>query len=456
MRVSSDSVMIPRGNLHLHILRCFIFVNVLYYFLRFQFNLDVQVLAVYAVLQLIIMMFAVLFFLNWAVKREQMELIDWLVLAITFQSLFLLLVTFFRKPELNSILYSIKDYVFPVLLFWYCRQYVRPNDWIKLYRFIAVIMTIVSIIYVLEFIHRILLGNPPFAYTQKIRDLKINLSGNQDLIMSYAVGNFYTLIRFEGPLSHNNVTGLGMAIGALVSIVLASYRMEKKYLIPFGVNVLALVLAGPRTAIFSLLVSLVVYYFLKPRSTKAKFASRIGFLLICCAVLYIAATVMDLSAYNQLYSFRNLLGTAEYLFTSAPEIPAIVDSLKNPLHWLGIGFPVPGDFSEFQNVVRSDDLFFIQLISMYGLLGIVLLTLGLFAMDRARIAVKSDGDDVSQCLCLLGITVAVLMLVTTLHTNALVRPQLYPLFFVCLASLSYCSRLSAQDSRKFSVYGREV
>ena len=75
--------------------------------------------------------------------------------------------------------------------------------------------TIVAVIYTLEFFHRFILNLGPFQYTDKVSELLLNKTGRDSLGWSVNQGDLYTLVRFGGPLSHNNVTGLAISLGCI-------------------------------------------------------------------------------------------------------------------------------------------------------------------------------------------------------------------------------------------------
>ena len=89
------------------LLYCFIPVCILYYFLRFQFNIDSLVLLVYAVLQIFIFTVGISsFFSNFRLNR-----LDYIVLLGSLHAFYLLIYTYIKVPTVDTLLYH-KDYIF--------------------------------------------------------------------------------------------------------------------------------------------------------------------------------------------------------------------------------------------------------------------------------------------------------------------------------------------------------
>lgn len=442
---------IRSGSLSLLILLCFIPICVLYYFIRFQFGLDREVLAAYSIFQILILSAVILVFVKWFFVRHRTNAIDWLLLILTLHALYLFVITVVRSPSYEAMLYSIKDFIFPVAVYWYCRHFIRDDEWMLVYKVIAIVLTIVSVIYVTEFFDRIILGNAPFAYTEKMRELTMEKTGATELSGTVIQGDSFTLIRFEGPLSHNNVTGLGMALGALVCLVLWAALVKNIYFLLMLINLLGLLLAAPRTAIFSLLVSAGVY--LWSNKSKSRGKGHMVHIVVTIFGILVGASffLVDFSAYSTLYNFNSLYNTMLMMLTANQEVSAVLESFYNPIGWLGLGYPVPGDFSRDFNVIRSDDLFFIQLISMYGLIGALLLFFGGRVMYKNIMLVRSKRATVMRPVFYLSSVVIIAMVLSTIHTNALIRPQLFPLFFISLAAFA-----AYLDNKKFSHSGHSA
>lgn len=469
------------SNFRMLTILCFIVISILYYFLRFQFDLDGAVISLYVILQtLICLVVVVSFFQRNAVRVYLTGSIDRLLLFATFHAFYLLAVTIVRNPASEALFYSVKDFIFPVMIYWYCRYSARAIDFEFMYKFIVGVMTIVALIYIAEFVDKVILGNPLFAYSQKVRELIMEKTVQSSISGTVIVGDLYTFVRLDGPLSHNNVTGLGMALGALGSIILAVEKKGKIFVLALVVNLFGLLLAIPRTAILSLLVAGGSYLWLRrsklgviesmgqrsfsvrlepverlagagsrgstisPRTEDSphfrlhpsKFGIRTIFniLFSFSLVLWMFLTeTLDISSYSNLLGYESTFVAGWNVLTNNQEITALMGSLLNPISWFGLGYPIPGDFSDEFNIVRSDDLFFLQLVSMYGFVGVAILLSGVWTVFKLVVKNRGGGIWVAYYL---GISFCVAMIISTLHTNALIRPQLFPLFFISLAALA--------------------
>lgn len=435
---NADSDSSSKISLRLYVLIGFVPLCILYYFARFQFDIDFIILSAYAVLQITI--FLIVFFDFLRLSSRQLNSLDVAVLILLLHTLYLILFTLMRSPSIDAIQYALKDYLFPVLLYWYCRNLTSRMEWLLLWKIVAIVMTVASLIYIAEFYDRIILANGPFAYTEKVRALTMEVTGSDELSGTVIKGDIYTLVRFEGPLSHNNVTGLAMALGALLSFMFAVGINNRMFLVAGIVNVVGLLVAAPRTAIFSALVSWFVFLLLGKGAYRHVFgnAKNIAlFVFIVLAVFMISVFMIDFSAYLIIISFESIFNTLFLMLANNSEFDDLIHLFANPLNWLGAGFPVPGFYDSDFNVVRSDDLFFVQLISMYGIIGVAILIFCVKLLFRRSLFRCSQVNGQIHLVFKLGFVIVVAMLVSTIHTNALVRPQLYPIFFIGLAAISY-------------------
>ena len=91
----------------------FLFINILYYFLRFQFNTDQEVLIIYTINLVLISFLALLNISNILANKDKINFIVLICLTLLFISLYLLVITFFRSPQISTIFYSLKDFIFP-------------------------------------------------------------------------------------------------------------------------------------------------------------------------------------------------------------------------------------------------------------------------------------------------------------------------------------------------------
>lgn len=427
-------------NPNLILLDIFLFINILYYFLRFQLPLDPYIVAIYFLVVILISFAVFIKGLRLSYINAPLGAVDIFVTFVLFHSLILTIVTWINTPALDSLLYSAKDYIFPIALYFYCRLYLTRNDWRRVFIVLLFLFSAVSVIYILEFSDKFLLNGGGFVYTEKLTELILKKTGSNNLSTSIIKGDNYALIRMLGPLSHNNVTGLGMAIGAVIGIAFWLYMPSFIKTIPILINIAGLILAVPRTAIFALIISvtLMLVFAIKRGITQFSYIKILAYgSFVLVIVGLISAYIMDWSAYGQVYSFSSIWRAGTYILT-IPELSALKGMLADPLTWGGMGFAVPGQGPYDMHPIRSDDLFLVQLISMYGLPGIIFLVIGIFLVGEVIYKSKYLGNG-DHLIIMTSLGVLTAILVSTVHTNAMIRPQIFPVFFVALSAIGFYS-----------------
>ena len=433
-------------NYHLIILGVFVTVNTLYYFLRYQFNIDQLILMSYLTLQLYISLIALLSLINIGLGRKAVGSIDLICLVLLFINLYLLVITFFRSPGLTSISYSLKDYLFPVLLFFYCRKIIRKDaEWESIINFIPIAISVVALIYLLEFINTIFLGNDAFAYTLKIRELITTLNGIESSGLTNTrmfIDDSYLSIRFEGPLAHNNSTALALALGAVSSLLVAKYNRSYFFYTLFLFNGFVLMLSASRTNIIAMVIAMLFLWLLRKSSKilrkskkRRKIAIWIKFLFLLVSSIAFYWIVFE-SPIKSLFTLESVLSPIKVIMNNT-EITAFVQMLKQPLLYGGVGFAIPGDDSGLFEVIRSDDLYFIQLISMYGLPGILLFAAGFLTIIKGYKKFIRKFPFENNLVIDFGIVFVALPFISTLHAGSFGRPQIYPLVFIGMAAIAH-------------------
>ena len=96
---------------------------------------------------------------------------------------------------------------------------------------------------------------------------------------------------------------------------------------------------------------------------------------------------------------------------------------------VGSGYNYPGfkySWQALSGPLVNDDLFLLQLLTMYGLLPVALF---LFCVARMR-SIPKNAQDYKFLNAANAILIC--LIVTVAHTNALIRPQIYPVFFLMI------------------------
>ena len=99
----------------------FLFLTVLYYFLRFQWGWDNIVNICHLTLLILFSFFGIFFSVK---NKNKYTGNDAAYLLIFLYSLFLLLYTYLSGSGVNGLLYSLKDYVMPISLFLFYSLYI--------------------------------------------------------------------------------------------------------------------------------------------------------------------------------------------------------------------------------------------------------------------------------------------------------------------------------------------
>jgi|TARA_B110001469_G_scaffold112991_2_gene116110 hypothetical protein len=412
---------------HKIIIAPFFFVSILYYFLRFQFNFDSEVLAVYGFLQIIILVSFVLRinrFINFKYSN-----LSKIVLIFLFHTIFLTILTSLKTLSINAFLYSLKDYLFPVLLFW-CVLFFKIN-FLKQLKSFSIISFIVSIIYLTDFYLKIILRQDPLVYLSRIRQLTMDATNSESLSGTFIKGDLFNFIRFEGPLGHNSPTSIFMAVGVFISFHLYQSYKNKYQLLILVINSIALIICANRTAIFSLIFTFFILKLLDNKN-KLKIKKLIPSILIGISVSGIVLLFSSYFSLDKLFNLDSFTSGLNSILFNNEEISIFINNLLNPFSWIGTGFPNPIISKiDFIKSFRSDDFFILQLLNTYGILSIFLV-ISLFKALIRNFKNKINKD----CLIYkVYLGIVLILFFSCLHAGSLIRPQIYPILFFSLAAL---------------------
>ena len=327
-------------------------------------------------------------------------------------SVLLLIPTFFRGG-FGGAIYGVKDYVIPAALLLSFPYFVQRNSIRLVFYFVSFLGLVVSLIYFSEFISKNILFAGTFNYTEGIRELG-ELTGSDGIAESSFTSGLDAFFRLVGPLSHNNSSATFIAIGLLATLPLLSYKKNALFVCTVIFCSIVILVTGSRTAFIAFTCSVLFFY----RDRRSIWFAAGG-----TVILLFFTIVYFVPAFIETISFTSFFNTAIDILGEFKEVD--IGRLYNI--FMGSGYNYPGmndgyskDFFPFM----SDDLFILQLASIYGLLPWAFFLIAIMSMNTI--------PKTNPYYSYMNASNAILIcfLITTLHTNALVRPQLYPVFFL--------------------------
>ncbi len=201
-------------------------------------------------------------------------------------------------------------------------------------------------------------------------------------------------------ISHHNSTGLFMGVGVLSAMALFSSRHRKVGYIIFGVCLVGLLISGARTAWAATLAGIMFAKKDNIRNIIIYFAIAGVFFMVMAK--FIPGVSELVKAERLVAPGRIILQKTERLYEP--------HYLKNI--FMGNGFNYPGmDLDSPYSPLLSDDLFFIQLVTTYGLLPAFVFFWCVFSR---KYRVPEEGD-----LGVYSLAIIILFLVSGMHTNAM-------------------------------------
>jgi hypothetical protein len=404
------------------LLHVFLYSTILYYVFRFfvgfgDLAIVIQIsvalgLAIYGLFQIIIL------------KKQAPTFF-----FLSFLYAVILLIPTELQGGIHAVLYGIKDYVVPISLlfsFWFLFNN-RPLLIEEAFYAVFTIGFIVSLIYLAESVNVNVFGGDIFDYTNKIRELGLSKGANSNFITGFEGVDKSSFLRMPGPLSHNNSTGLFIVIGIMAGLPML-YRKKFIYKVMLLIMLIAILLLGSRTAWISLIVGVAFLY-------RNSFFS----LLVKIAPIFLVLTLIFLTKFN---AYVEMFDIERFYRT----ILAILSELEkfdlNRIYnvFIGSGYNYPGMIKSDYTPILSDDLFLIQLITIYGLLPLMLFVFSIFNIKKHY----------RENNFFLNVSTAILIcfLITTLHTNAMIRPQLLPIFVMFIVVKHILSKRNVAFCKK--------
>lgn len=393
-----------------NILFVFIVITILYYFLRFQWGWNQGIVVLQFFLLSLICIVAALRIISTNSVHQHPPFF----LIFIIYSVILLIPTLFRGG-ISGVAYSIKDYVAPALLL-LGYSYFIPKDKIhSVFYCISLVGLTVCTIYFAEFIYKNILFLGTFNYTEGIRELSADTGADYLAESSFSDG-ITSFFRLVGPLSHNNSTATIIAVGILATIPMLSSRFRSFALLTLIFSTSVLLITGSRTAYIAIFVSLVFYFRDKWLLLFAVFLN---------IVLFFFTIAFFVPAFVEVLNLEALIGTAEVILSQFERLGS--DRIYNI--FIGSGYNFPGfenKYAAFNGPVLNDDLFLIQLITTYGFIPLTIFYI--FIMKMPSI----PKQDPLYNLMNASNAILICLSITVIHTNALIRPQIYPIFFLII------------------------
>ena len=410
-------------NFHRIIIEAFFVVAILYYFLRFQFNLDSEILFVYGSLQIVIVLFSTILILTK--NKFTHSKVSKIVFVFLVHSIFLSLLTSFKTLSVDAFLYSFKDYLFPVILFW-CASLFKI-DLLKQLKSLGLISFVVAIIYLTDFYLKIILKQDALIYLSGIRNLTMDVTNSDSLSGTFIKGDLFDFIRFEGPLGHNSPTSILIALGVFISYNLYQHHKSGFQFGILFVNSIALILSANRTAIIALIFIVATLRLLDGKIKMKKNSVLFRFLGIVSVLSFFGYFVE-----NPLFSVDSLFSGLSSILFNNEEIAIFAGNLWNPFSYIGTGFPCPY-ISKVDYIIsfRSDDFFVLQLLNTYGIFSFFLF----IALIQTLIKTFKKKVNKDDFLYRVYFGIVFMLFFSTLHAGSLVRPQIYPILFFSLGAL---------------------
>ena len=387
----------------------FLLLTMLYYFLRFQWGWN----SIIVIMQIgLLGLFSFSGFMRAVLNKSDPIFFHVFVIY----SLLLLLPTYFRG-EFSGLFYGLKDYVIPTTLLLGFSYFIPKHKTKVVFYYVSIICGIVSIIYFSEFLSKNILFSGYFSYTDGIRLLSES-TGADGIAESSFEGGLNSFFRLPGPLSHNNATGLAIAIGALATMPLLQTKKSIIMKAVFTICLITLLLSGARTAWIAFMLGALFYY----REKRAIWILYIIMIMLCFWVV-----IYFLPAFIGTINIDTLLNTVFIIFSEFENIDG--GRIYNLV--IGSGYNYPGmksGYSSNLNPLMNDDLFIIQLATIYGVLPLLMFAYSVCSMKSI------PKIDPNYAYMNAANAILICFAVSAIHTNALIRPQLYPIFFLFIVA----------------------
>jgi len=421
--------MITTRDLNFFIVSFSLSLIILYFFLRFQFGFNTEALAAILIVYLFTASYSTLH--GIANFHHSVGSLDALIKIFFFYTLMLVFKTI-SLGGFTALLYSLKDYVFPILFGYMVSRALDRDQHITLLIFISFLCFIAGLIYIYEIY--IYSNNGEYMnYMKGLRNLyevTHENSGNMQTVIS---GNLSNYTRLPGLLAMTNVTGVLLAIGVILSYTILNLGYKFLGSIFLIICLIATVLAMSRIAIFALFSGFLFYFYHTNRLLS--FAKYLFLVLFALMLIYIFNSTFFSGAVS-LNSPERILNTFLVVFSLLGENLEI-GRVYNLIIGSGFTFYEYNKLSSIFGPILTEDLFIVYLVTAYGLFPLAFFFISMFYISNKILnSLKLNGPHKDYLLVLGMFSSVIVFGMSTIHTNALVRPQLFPLFFVFLFLIS--------------------
>lgn len=346
-------------------------------------------------------------------------------------------------------LYVVKNYIISLLLYFAVILFFDEKKSKNIITLIMFVCTFVSIIYITEFVNNFILHNDYFTYTKLMDQYSIearNVIGG--VSKSWVKGDLYTMVRMAGPLGHNNATAFIIAIGSLISISMIVFRHPQrgKY-IAFIICIIGLILTGARTSLLASIAGIAALSIagLKYNYIRIRHFAYMSLTVFLVIAALISCKVIDFSAYKQIFSTEPIVETVTIL-ASVDEFQEFYLKVKNPIAFIiGYGFPpTKTGMRDSYSSVMSEDVFFVELLSQYGVVfSLIFSLMFLYSLRHSYVNCKKNSfiyfnNNLFVIWAVISMIIA--SFVSIAHTNAVIRPQINPILVISVAAFSVIIR----------------
>lgn len=444
----------------------FLICSTLYYYIRFQFDLVYFVpILQYAIAYLMIgamILCTVLFRRSFLYNKMDLLLFVFLINNAVFIPL-----SFYRYGMTEG-LYAIKNYLTTLLLYFVVVVFLDAKRAKMAVHLIAVLCVIVSTVYVAEMasiryapiniISSYMNSQGPFNYSVLLDQYALEKAPEgHGVSKSWRKSETSMYIRMPGPLGHSSATAFIIAVGTILCysmIIFGQGRWKKYSIVLFLLCLTGLIWGCSRTNMAGGLAGIALVTI---SGIALKYVSiQRTMIIITMAVVFIATlmllSVIDLSTYRQVFSPSQTMETLYYIFPAEALARCFNILTSNPICFLfGYGLPpiLSSTYvsSKYTGVpFASDDSFYIQILSQYGVIGNVLYIIAAIFIfyDSYKNFISGNREYIKDNIfAIIGIIAVIVATLTSIvHAASTIRPQVSPVIFILLASYSVISRNS--------------
>jgi len=342
-------------------------------------------------------------------------------------------------------------------------------------KFITIICTVVSAIYLAELTSVRFMSSETiasasgvdivhsgglFKYTANLDRYALQKAPTgHGLSKSWSKSDTSLFVRLPGPLGHSNATAFVIAIGSVLSFSLIVFGTHRRgSIIFFLLCLVALFWGCSRTNMLSSIMGISFVSIVGTRNKKIKTHQLVFFFIaaLLLIVILILFKIIDWSAYSQIFNWEQTLYTFRVIFSENILSELWVKMTENPIAFVfGYGFaPVlPQTYiSSLYNgyPMISDDTFFVQFLSQYGIVVSLMFFIFLFYSlwnsyrKCKQCNLKYFNSNLFGIAGVLAVIVASFL--TFIHGGSLFRPQINPVIFILLGAYSVIIREGAMSA----------